>query len=30
MGALLATPLLIAGMVVRNDLFPKPEVELPE
>jgi len=30
MGALLATPLLIAGMVALNDLFPKCEVELPE
>jgi predicted PurR-regulated permease PerM len=30
MGALLATPLLIAGMVVLNDLFPKRDIELPE
>ncbi|HEV3185875.1 MAG TPA: AI-2E family transporter [Xanthobacteraceae bacterium] len=30
MGALLATPLVIAGMVVINDLFPKRDVELPE
>jgi predicted PurR-regulated permease PerM len=29
-GALLATPLLIAGMVVLNDLFLEPGVELPE
>jgi predicted PurR-regulated permease PerM len=29
-GALLATPLLIAGMVVLNDLFLKPDVELPD
>jgi predicted PurR-regulated permease PerM len=29
-GALLATPLLIAGMVVLNDLFLEPDVELPD
>jgi predicted PurR-regulated permease PerM len=30
MGALLATPLLIAGMAAINDLLPKNEIELPE
>ncbi len=30
MGALLATPLLIAGMTVANDFLPKNEIELPE
>jgi predicted PurR-regulated permease PerM len=30
MGALLATPLLITGMVVINEVFPKDEIELPE
>jgi predicted PurR-regulated permease PerM len=30
MGALLATPLLIAGMVAINGLLPKNEIELPE
>jgi predicted PurR-regulated permease PerM len=29
-GALLATPLLIAGMVVLNDLFLSPDIELPD
>jgi predicted PurR-regulated permease PerM len=30
MGALLATPLLIAGMVAVNDFFPGREIELPD
>jgi predicted PurR-regulated permease PerM len=30
MGALLATPLLIAGMAVVNDFLPKSEIELPD
>jgi len=30
MGALLATPLLIAGMAVTNDFLPKNEIDLPD